>query len=296
MTDRDGAWPGGTPHRRPDETAEIPVGSGGPYDAPGPWGDRADDDGGDGPWDDGWDEQPRRRRRGRRLLVVLLVLLVPLAVVLVVADRVGVRIAEKAVATQIEHRGALSGRPDVQIEGVPFLTQALRGRYDDVRVRLTAAELDQPEGTSADVSLRGVHVPLSKVVGGSVSEVPVDRVDGTASLSYSLLSSRLGADTKLSWTGSTLRITRTVQVLGYSVPLTADGAVRLDGQHLRIDVSNVQADGASVPSSVVRRASSLLDLSYAVPKLPFGLTLTGVHPGPDGVQVTVDAHDTVLRG
>ncbi|MEU2347159.1 DUF2993 domain-containing protein [Modestobacter sp. NPDC049651] len=251
----------------------------------------------DGSWDDGWDDEPpRRRRRGRRLLVVLLVLLVPLAVLLVVADRVGVRIAEGVVAEQIEQRGALSGRPDVDIAGTPFLTQALRGRYDDVRVRLTAAELDQPEGTSADVSLRGVHVPLSDVIGGSVREVPVDRVDGTASLSYELLSSQLGDDTRLSWTGTSLRVTRTVEVLGYTVPLTADGTVRLDGQELRIDVGNVSAAGAGVPSAVVRRASDLLDLHYRVPTLPFGLQLTGVRPGADGVQVTVEAEDTVLRG
>ena len=317
MSQHDGArgGRGDQPPGRPDDTREIRIDQ--RYDRPpAPGGhhddryddqrydDREHDEGWDGEgwdgesWDGGdWDEEPpRRRRRGRRLLVVLLVLLIPLALLLVVADRVGVRVAEGVVAKQIEERGALSGTPQVDIEGTPFLTQALGGRYEDVRVRLTAAELDQPEGTSADVSLRGVHVPLSKVIGGSVSEVPVDRVDGTASLSYPLLSSQLGDDTQLSWTGNALRVTRTVEVLGYSVPLTADGTVRLDGQDLRIDVSNVAAAGTGVPSSVVRRASDLLDLHYRVPTLPFGLQLTGVRPGAQGVQVTVAAEDTVLRG
>ena len=266
--------------------------------------DGAWDEGDDGSWhddgawhDDGsWDDQPRRRRRGRRVLVVLLVLLLPLALLLVVADRVGVRVAEHVVAEQIAAKGDLSGTPDVQIAGVPFLTQALGGRYDDVRVRLTAAELGQPAGTAADVSLHGVHVPLSDVVGGSVTEVPVDRVDGAATFSYALLSERLGEDTTLSWTGSELRVTRTVSVLGYSVPLTAVGTLRLDGQDLVIDVSDVSSAGADVPSAVVRRASSLLDLRYRVPALPFSLQLTGVRPGAGGVHVTVAARDAVLRG
>lgn len=235
-------------------------------------------------------------RRPRGCLVAVLVLLLIVLGVLVVVDRVGVGIAEDRVAQQLADRGGLAGTPDVDITGFPFLTQAVSGTYRDVRISLTADELGQPAGTKADVSLRGVHVPLSKVIGGSVSEVPVDRVDGAASLSYPLLSSQLGGDTSLSWTGSALRVTRTVEVLGYSVPLTADGTVRLDGQDVRIDVSNVAAAGQGIPSAVVRRASGLLDLHYRVPALPFGLKLTAVRPGAQGVQVTVAAKDTVLRG
>src|SRR4051794_22097638 len=119
----------------------------------------------------------------KALLVVLLLLLG----LVVVADRVGVGLAEKAVAERLADSGALTGTPDVDNPGFPFLTQALGGRYDDVRISLTAGELGQPAGTRADIALRGVHVPLSSVVSGSVREVPVDRIEGTATLSYDLL-------------------------------------------------------------------------------------------------------------
>src|SRR5688500_5269799 len=82
--------------------------------------------------------------------------------------------------------GLLQRAPEVDITGFPFLTQALGGRYDEVRISLTAAQLGQPEGTRADVALHGVEVPLSAVLAGSVREVPVERVDGTATLSYEL--------------------------------------------------------------------------------------------------------------
>src|SRR3712207_8694232 len=42
----------------------------------------------------------------------------------------------------------------LEFEGFPFLTQAVTGRYEDVRVSLTGADLGEPEGTRADVSLR----------------------------------------------------------------------------------------------------------------------------------------------
>jgi DUF2993 family protein len=228
----------------------------------------------------------------KKLVVVLLVLVA----LLVVADRVGVRVAERAVAQQIASRGGLAGTPEVQIAGFPFLTQAIGGRYDDVQVHLTAAELGQPAGTRADVSLRGVHLPLSDVLARQVQEVPVDRVDGTATLPYALLAEQLGADTTLQPEGSGLRVTRTVTLLGQDVAVTAVGSLSLDGQDLLVDVGQASAAGVQVPGSLLDRAADLLDFRYRVPALPFGLQLTGVQPGPDGVDVRVEAQDTVLRG
>jgi hypothetical protein len=226
----------------------------------------------------------------RGLLVVLL-LLVGLAVV---ADRVAVGFAEDKVGAELAAKGGLHGRPAVDIAGFPFLTQAVAGRYDDVRISLTAAELGQPAGTRADVDLHGVRVPLSDVLSGSVSQVPVDRIDGTATLSYALLSSKLGPSTRLTREGSGLRITRTVELLGQQIPLTATGKVVLEGNDLVVHVSRATGAGVSVPSYLLDRAVGLLDLRYTVPPLPFGLKLTGVTPGAAGVTVHVAATGAVL--
>jgi len=229
--------------------------------------------------------------------VVLVVLLLILGGVLVVADRVGVRIAEGRVAEQVAARGGLNGEPDVDIAGFPFLTQALSGEYQDVRIALTAEELGQPAGTRADVSLRGVHVPLSDVLAGSVQQIPVDRVDGTATLSYDLLAQQLGGDTVLAPEGDGVRITKTVEALGFDFSLTAVGTVALDGQDVVVtDVRDASAGAVDVPGFVLDRAQDLLDLRYPVPALPFGLQLTSVDPTPDGVAVAVEATDTVLSG
>ena len=226
-------------------------------------------------------------------LVFLLLLVVGL---LVVVDRVGVGIAEDRVAEQVAQRGGLTAPPAVEIAGFPFLTQALGGEYDDVRLQLTAEELGQPAGTHADVSLRGVHVPLSDVLSGSVQQIPVDRVDGTATLSYELLAQQLGGDTVLVQDGDGIRVTKRVQLAGLDVPVTATGTVRLEDGDVVVDVGDASAGSADVPDAVVQRAASLLDLRYPVPALPFGLQLTSVAPAADGVDVRVEATDTVLSG
>jgi hypothetical protein len=228
-----------------------------------------------------------------KALLVVLVLLLGLAFV---ADRVAVGFADDRVAQQLAEKGNLEGTPEVDIAGFPFLTQAVRGRYDDVRISLAAADLGQPEGTRADVALHGVHVPLSSVLSGSLTTVPVDRIDGTATLSYALLSAQLGGDTTLRREGDGLRITKTVQVAGMTLPLTAVGTVSLDGDELVIDVARASGAGVDIPGFLVGRVSDLLDLRYKIPALPFGLRLTSVTPGDDGVDVTLEAADTVLGG
>jgi DUF2993 family protein len=235
-----------------------------------------------------------RRRSG--CLVALLVLLVLVLGVLVVVDRVGVRVAEGRVADQIATRGDLTSTPEVDINGFPFLTQALSGTYQDIRVHLTAEELSQPAGTRADVSLRGVHVPLSDVLSGSVQQIPVDRVDGTATLSYALLAQQLGGNTTLSAEGDGIRLTKSVKVLGIAFDVTATGTVTLSGRDIVVDVQNASAGDVDVPDAVVRQVTDLLDFSYPVPELPFGLQLTSVRPAAEGLDVAVEATDTVLSG
>ncbi|SHN82536.1 Protein of unknown function [Geodermatophilus obscurus] len=226
-----------------------------------------------------------------RALLVVLLLLGGLALA---ADRGAEAVAEDRVAQLVAERGGLTGRPEVEIGGFPFLPQAVGGRYDDVRIGLTGADLGQPEGTRADVSLRGVQVALSDVLSGSVQQVPVERVDGTVTVPYDLLSRELGQDVTVSRDGDGLRVGTTVQIAGQTVPLIATGTVRLDGDTLVVDVAEATTAGVDAPGSFVDQVSDALDLRYGIPQLPFGLQVTGVAPADDGVRVQVAATDTVL--
>src|SRR4051812_16409192 len=92
---------------------------------------------------DPWKRVVRGRARMKGLLVTLVVLL-GLAVV---ADWVAVGFAEDEVAQQLAAKGGLAGTPAVDIGGFPFLTQAIAGDYEDVRMSFTADDLGQPAGT-----------------------------------------------------------------------------------------------------------------------------------------------------
>ena len=224
----------------------------------------------------------------------LLVLLVLLCCVLVVVDRVGVAVAEDRVAESIAQQAGLASPPTVDVVGFPVLDDALRGRYDEVRIAFDAEDLGQPVGTRADVVLRGAEVPLSELF-GVVERVPVERLEGTATVSYELLAAQLGGDTRLRREGDGLRLTRTVELLGQQVPLTASGTVTLQGTDLVVDVEEAAGAGVELPGFVVDQASDALDLRYTVPPLPYGLQLSAVRPAEDGVVIDLGATGTVLE-
>ena len=226
-----------------------------------------------------------------RALLVVLLLLGGLALA---ADRGAEAVAEDRVAQLVAERGGLVGEPEVEMGGFPFLPQAVGGRYDDVRIALTGADLGQPEVTRAHVALRGVEVALADVLAGSVQEIPVERVDGTATLPYGLLAAQVGPGTTVTPDGDRLRVQRTVEVAGVGVRLAATGTLSLDGDTLVVDVDDASGAGVDVPEILVDRVSDTLDLRYRLPQLPFGLQVTGVAPADDGVRVEVEATDAVL--
>lgn len=86
--------------------------------------------------------------------------LVVLSGLLVGADRIAVGVAEDQAADQLVKTGYLSQRPQVSIEGFPFLTQALSMELDDVR--LSADGLTVGTGKQ-QVELHGFTARLSGV-------------------------------------------------------------------------------------------------------------------------------------
>jgi hypothetical protein len=221
----------------------------------------------------------------RKLLIAFLVLLV---VAVVAADRITEHVAAHVLAGKLEHDEHLDSRPSVSIGGIPFLTQAFSGDYHDVTV--TTHDFLTPDRVEIDTltaQLHGVHIPLSKVVGGSVSTVPVDRVDGNVFVSFSEISSYLQG------TGVTVTMTR-------ATSNTADIAVRLSPRATLLrGVATVTANGSSVTLSVrVGGAQSAvhapLSLHIPLQGLPFRFRVTSVQVGIDGISGTGTASHVVL--
>lgn len=234
----------------------------------------------------------------RRLLVTLVVLLALAAG----ADRLAAWTAERRVAQRIQAAERLSRPPEVRIGGFPFLTQALAGRYDDVRV--TAYGVRRPSGVAgvADVRidsvtayLRGVRLPLRTALAGPVTTLPVSSIDATALVRYADLSAAL-PDRHLSFSaeGDRLRLRGQVTVLGQRYAASALGTLSLRGDQLTVVPRAVSVNAGPGALAVPPALIALLSVTVRV-ALPFGLRLTAVSVAADGLHLQAGGRDVVLR-
>lgn len=232
-----------------------------------------------------------RRVTGTVLAVLLLVVLA------VAVDRGSARVAERAVATRVAAAGGLAAAPDVDVRGRPFLTQAARGRYDDVVVRADGVQAGALRVSSLVAQLRGVDVPLRDVVSGRVEQVPVDAVTARAVVRYADLAP-LVADRGLGVApaGDGLaRVTARVTVAGRTLEATAVSRPTLEGRALVLTAERFEV-GSGIADAVLSRAlGSRLDFRVDVGELPYGLALTDLRAAGDGVVLQARSDGAVLR-
>lgn len=231
----------------------------------------------------------------RRLLVGVVVLLL----LLVAADRIGLVVAERAVARELAASG-LSGPgaagPTADIRGWPFLTQAVRGRYDEVVVTAQDVPAGELRFSEFEATLRGLQVPLSQALAGDVGDIPVAGLDARVVVPYEALarSSDLG-DVRVEPAGDRVRVTGTAQVLGRSLSAAAVSRVDLDGSDILVTAETLDVGNDAVSSLLTRALQGRLDLRLPVRGLPYGLEPDALEIAPRGVVVDASARDTVLR-
>jgi len=228
----------------------------------------------------------------RRLLIVLVVL----AALLVAADRVGVVVAQNRLASEIQQQLDLNAKPDVSIRGIPFLTQAIRGTYKDIRVQLPDVDAGDVQDLSVNARLQGAHVSLSDALGGNVDRIPVDQISGTLLIPYDQLARASGiSGLTITREGDSLRLTGSVQVLGRPVKAEAVGRVEVNDGRIAINAEQATVAGIPVPGAVLDEAARLLSFRVQPQNLPLNLRITAVHLTDTGLLVDAVSDDVVLR-
>lgn len=220
-----------------------------------------------------------------RVWKVLGIVVVILVVVLIAADRGGVYLAEYEAGKTIQDSQHLASRPDVDLDGIPFLTQLVAGDFD--KVTIDADDLAVALGVkyfTRDLNLEHMHVVLQDVdVSRSFDSFHTGTADATALIAYGDLGDTLGA--KLSYRGNG-RVqgskSITVPVLG-SQTATLSGVPRLVGQSLHFDDLQITPQiVAKIPA-----VQSLLSRDVPLTGIPFGLKVTSLTVDADGVHLSL---------
>lgn len=218
--------------------------------------------------------------------------------VLVLADRVGVVVAQKTAESKLAGYAQFREQPTVRIHGVPFLTQVVRGRYDDIEVRGPLVRFGDFSVADLDVHLRGAHLPFSTLIGGHISELPVDRAVGQVVVPYAELARRVpvsGLVVHGDDHGAAVSGDIAVPLIGQTVHVSGRVAVALTGDQVRITVTQLDLGSATVPQAVLDALQQQLTATVSLPRLPLDLRVTGLRTSSAGLVVTGTGDHVVLR-
>jgi hypothetical protein len=218
----------------------------------------------------------------RRILIAFVVFIV---VILVVADRVGAAVAAHVLADKLQTDEHLPHKPSTSIGGIPFLTQAVGGKYNNISVTAHDFVTDGVTVDTMNVHMHGVHLPLGKVIRGSVHTVPVDHIDGSALVTFASMENYLAKrHLPVTFTrggSGQLEIHASGRAKGTTVSASASVALSVTNNVITLTLT-----GSRLPVPSV--------LAVPLLGLPFRVKLHSVSVVSDGVSATGTADHVVL--
>ncbi len=223
------------------------------------------------------------------MLLVVLLVLVGLAVA---ADRIALSLAEDRAASALQSSQGLNQKPDVTVEGFPFLTQLIAGSFGEVVVSAN----DVTVGRAHDLQINQVVVDLHDVtVPSDYSSVHADTATASGSIGYDTLSRQLGTQVRAG-SGGRLIAEPSVHILGQKFTGTVSAVVHASSANgLSFDNPRVSVDGVNVPSVVARLLARVFEQSISLAGLPFHVQVTGVDVTPDALVIKLAGRDLTYR-
>lgn len=188
----------------------------------------------------------------RKALIALAIL-----VVLVLAGDVALRaVTEARLAAKAETRLGLQERPDVDLQGFPFLLHAMRRRFPEASVEAGDVRV---EGLAIDrvrLELDDVTFGSAAALAGGGGAISARNVRGTVEVTEGSLGSyleRRGVSLSVALLDSgNARLSGTVTVLETEVELSAEGKLALADGNLEFRPDRIEVGGGlEVPTSAL---------------------------------------------
>ncbi|MGH8867971.1 MAG: LmeA family phospholipid-binding protein [Actinomycetes bacterium] len=223
----------------------------------------------------------------RKTLVVLAVL----ALAALGVDRVAELLVERAAADEARSRLELTSTPDVEVGGFPFLTQVVMRRFEQVRVDASEVPMGRLTAGRVGISATDLAVDPSLPLESRAARVRADVL-----LPYAELSRLAPERVRLgSAGGGLLEVSAPVGIPGREVDAVARSRVTLEAGMLVVRARSVSVGGTPLADTgLAPRVRGTLDFSVPLDGLPAGLRLTGVRPGPEGLQVVAEGRGLAL--
>jgi hypothetical protein len=227
---------------------------------------------------------PRRRRRRRRWPLITLIVII---VVLVVGDRAAKAYTENQMASQIQTSLGLSGKPNVTIQGFPFLTQLAARDFRTVDVNASNETITASSAGSGLLKIASLTATLHGMHIHGLNSATIDQFNASALINFTALGDVGGIPQGITLSADgPNQIKANINVGPLSVPAVAQ--ITRTGSN-QINVKVVDADG--IPLSLL---GNLANFSFTIPKLPAGVTIQSISVTQQGLRITAAGQNTTL--
>jgi len=232
--------------------------------------------------------------RSRTVMIAVISVLAVLAV-LIAGDRVANAVAQNTLATALQSELSTPAKPDVDIGGFPFVTQALGGSFSSVQV--TADDATVTDGNTT-VAISHLDATLTGITATDrYQNVVASDGEATALLDWAGISSVVGQ--QVSYVADDrMRIDFSVPIGRLSIEGYVTGRPELNVADQTITVADPQVSVANVdvPQAVVDAVSRIVLQPYQLQNLPYDIEVTNLTVQQDGVSVSGTGQDIPLRG
>ena len=235
----------------------------------------------------------------RRVLLQTTGVIVVVALLLWGADTLARIGAQTLLARNIQDATGVEVLPEVDVRGVFFLPQVIRGAYSDVQVTTQGVTGGPLRIDRVDSRLSDVRVPFHDVLVRDVRRVGIGRSVENLDLSYEDLNAYFAATgrrlTLAPGRDGTVRLSGNVDVLNQRVPVSADATLSVEDDVLRISPQSFDTGSGSLDAAGRLLLGKRLTLLVPLGTLPFGHHLTGVTADPEGVHLTAEGTDILVE-
>jgi hypothetical protein len=248
-------------------------------------------------------EARRERRRlspgRRRLILQVLGVIVVVGVLLWGADTLARIGAQSLLARNIQDATGVEVLPEVDVHGIFFLPQVIRGAYSDVHVTTSGVTSGPLRIDRVGSRLSDVRVPFHDVLVRDIRRVGIGRSVETFDLTYQDLNAYFAATgrrlTVAPGPNGTVRLTGVVDIANQSVPVSADATLSVEDDVLRISPESLDTGSGSLQAASRLLLGKRLNLIVPLGTLPFGHHLTGVRADSEGLHLTAEGNGIILR-
>lgn len=216
----------------------------------------------------------------------LIIFLVVIIVVVVAADRVGDVVAERLVADNLQTSQHLQQRPDVSIDGIPFLTQFASGHYQHIEIDAQNVQVG-----STDLYVSTLHADFHTVtVSRSFSKFAAKTANARATVNYAALTRLLHVQVRYAG-GGRLQLTKKFPVIGRETVTFkasyANGALRF-GQGA---INGAGKIGSKVESVL----SDYFNVRTSLGRFPFNVKVQRLAVTASGLLITLAGRSLVYN-